>query len=81
MFCSGCEHYVRECPVAAQYLQQGKIAKNDAGKLVLPDGRYVPRNVPGRNMQERVDKISAITGEPHAMETRDVGRVQGCVLE
>ena len=50
MFCSARDHYIKDCPVAAQYLQQGKVARNDAGRLVLPDGRYVPRSTPGRNM-------------------------------
>ena len=62
MFCSGRDHYVRDCPVAAQYLQQGKVAKNDVGKLVLPDGRYVARSIPGRNMRERIDNLLASSG-------------------
>ncbi|KAF9643508.1 hypothetical protein BDM02DRAFT_3063851, partial [Thelephora ganbajun] len=54
MFCSGQGHYVRDCPVAAQYLQQGKVIRNGYGKLSLPDGRYIPRNIPGKNMRERL---------------------------
>ena len=62
MFCSGRDHYVRDCPIASQYLQQGKVVRNDVGRLVLPDGRYVPRSTPGRNMRERVDNLRASSG-------------------
>ena len=55
MFCSSPEHFARECSVVAKYIQQRKIIRNGHGKLSLPDGNYPSRNVPGRNMRERVD--------------------------
>ncbi|KAF9642196.1 hypothetical protein BDM02DRAFT_3073701, partial [Thelephora ganbajun] len=54
MFCSGQGHYVRNCPIAAQYLQQGKVIRNGYGKLLLPNSRYIPRNIPSKNMRERL---------------------------
>jgi hypothetical protein len=62
MFCSAQDHFVRNCPVASQYLQQGKVIRNDYGKLSLPDGTYVPRNVPGKNMRERLDNFWTAQG-------------------
>ena len=67
MFCSGTDHFVRECPVAAQYLQQGKAIRNEYGRISLPDGSYPPRNTPGRNMRERLDNYwAAILGQDGA---------------
>ncbi|KAF9642009.1 hypothetical protein BDM02DRAFT_3106174 [Thelephora ganbajun] len=42
MFCSGQGHYVHDCPIAAQYLQQGKVIRNRYRKLLLPNGHYIP---------------------------------------
>ncbi len=55
MFCSSPDHFVKDCPTATQYLRQGKIIRNDEGRLSLPDGRYPSRAIQGRNMRERVD--------------------------
>ena len=55
MFCSAPDHYVKDCPIANQYLRQGKLIRNDERRLALPDGRYPSRAIPGRNMRERVD--------------------------
>ena len=55
IFCSAPDHYMRNCPVATQYLQQGKVIRNAYGKLTLPDGSFPPRSIPGKNMRERVD--------------------------
>ena len=57
VFCSAPEHYVRDCPVAAEYHKQGMLIKNEYGRIVLPDGRYPPRNIPGKNMKERIDRF------------------------
>ena len=73
MFCGGLGHYVRDCPVAAQYIQHGKIVWNNENKLVLPDGRFVPRNLPGNTMRERVDYYLSPQGQ------RELGRNQDYV--
>jgi hypothetical protein len=59
MFCSSPDHYVRECPVAHQYIGEGKVRRNQAGKIVLPNGDFVPRWGPGQNMRERVDQLQS----------------------
>ena len=64
MFCSARDHYLRECPVVTQYIQAGKVVRNEAGRLTLPDGRYLPRIVSGANMRERFDKYYLTDGFP-----------------
>ena len=70
MFCGGVDHYIRDCQVAAQYIQQGKIARNHENKLVLPDGHFVPRSLPGNTMWEHVDHYLSLQGQ------REYGRNQ-----
>ena len=73
MFCGGLGHYVCDCPVAAQYIQHGKIARNNENKLVLPDGRFVPWNLSGNTMRECVDYYLSLQGQ------RELGRNQDYV--
>ena len=54
-FCSSPVHLIRDCPIVSEYHRQGRIMRNEYGKIILPDGRLPPRNGPGRNLQERVD--------------------------
>ena len=58
-FCSTPGHLIRECPIASQYLRQGKITRNSLGRFTLPNGRYPSHQVPGRNLQERIDYFQA----------------------
>jgi hypothetical protein len=55
-FCSALDHHFLFCPVALQYIQQGKIIEDKrSGKLLLPNGLSITYGSPGRNLQERVD--------------------------
>ncbi|KAJ7048551.1 hypothetical protein C8F01DRAFT_1267051 [Mycena amicta] len=54
--CAYCEkpgHYIRECPDVTEDEKGGILKKNEEGRLVLPNGRYVPRNTEGKSMKER----------------------------
>ena len=53
--CGG-EHYIRECSVVDEYIKQGKCRRNIDGKVVLSTGAYVPREIPGTLLQERIDE-------------------------
>ena len=55
IFCGDEEHYVRDCHIVEKYIQQNKLARNASGKLVLPDGRYPPRSIPGILLRDRID--------------------------
>ncbi|KAJ7157403.1 hypothetical protein C8R46DRAFT_909706 [Mycena filopes] len=55
-FCSGQGHFVRECTVAAEFIRTGKCFRNNANKIVLPNGQFIPRDVPGRNFAEKIER-------------------------
>jgi hypothetical protein len=53
--CGG-KHYIRNCPVVDEYVLAGKCRRNIEGKVVLSTGAYVPREIPGTLLQERIDE-------------------------
>jgi hypothetical protein len=55
IFCSDPEHYLSGCPCCAEYIQKGLCQKNNEGQIVLPNGNRIGRDVPGRNLRERID--------------------------
>ena len=55
-FCGGTRHFIRECEVVAEYNRTGKCKRNHEGKVVLPSGAMVPRNVPGNWLRDCVDE-------------------------
>ena len=54
-FCGG-EHFIRECPVVDEYIVAGKVRRNYEGKVVLSTGAFVPREIPGTLLSERVNE-------------------------
>jgi hypothetical protein len=52
----GCDRYIRDCPGVEEYIQQGKCRRDVTGKVVLSSGAYVPRNIPGENLRDRIDE-------------------------
>lgn len=55
VFCSAPDHRIRDCLIAVEYHRQGKVVRNEYGRIVLPDGSPPPRSGPGQNIQEKVD--------------------------
>lgn len=55
IFCSDPEHYLSNCPSAAEYMQKGLCQKNSDGQIVLTDGSRITRDMQGRNLKERID--------------------------
>jgi hypothetical protein len=55
-FCSELGHYGYNCPICAQYLTDGKICRNQEGKVVLTSGSYILRSTPGITLHNRVDE-------------------------
>jgi hypothetical protein len=53
-FCGELGHYRYNCPICAQYLTDGKIRRNQEGKVVLPSGGFVLRSIPGITLCDRV---------------------------
>ncbi len=55
-FCGGPQHYMRDCEVVEQYIRDGKIKKNEEGRIVLASGYFLPRRITGQHMKDRVDE-------------------------
>ena len=53
--CGG-EHYIRDCNVVDEYIAAGKCRRNIDGKVVLSTGAFVPREIPGTLLAERIDE-------------------------
>lgn len=54
-FC-GKDHFIRDCKLVEEYQQAGKVKRNNEGKVVLPTGAFVPREIPGNFLKERIDE-------------------------
>jgi hypothetical protein len=54
-FCGGA-HYIRECLKVEELIREGKCKRNVEGKVVLPSGSYVPRDIPGTLLSERIEE-------------------------
>jgi len=56
--CNMCgeDHYIRDCKLVDEYVQAGKCRRNIEGKVVLSTGAYVPREIPGTLLRERIDE-------------------------
>ena len=54
-FCGG-PHYIRECTKVEELIRDGKCKRNTEGKVVLPSGAYVPRDIPGTLLSERIEE-------------------------
>lgn len=54
-FCGG-PHFIRECKVVDEYVVAGKCRRNFEGKVVLSTGAFVPKEIPGTLLRERVDE-------------------------
>ena len=54
--CGGTGHFIRECKVVVEYSRAGKCKRSADGKVVLPSGAMVLRDIPGTWMRDRVDE-------------------------
>ena len=56
IFCGLTGHFISDCLTCQAYINDGKCKRNAEGKVVLPNGSFVPRSIPGRFIKERVDE-------------------------
>jgi hypothetical protein len=56
LFCGGPTCRITACPRAEEFLRTGKCIRNAEGRIVLPNGRYVPGYIQGANLGDRVDR-------------------------
>ena len=54
-FCGG-ECFIRDCKLVDEYIRAGKCRRNHEGKVVLPTGAFVPREITGNCLRERIDE-------------------------
>ena len=52
----GCETFICDCPSVNEYIQQGKCRRNHEGKVILSTGAFVPRDIPGEYLKDRIDE-------------------------
>lgn len=71
-FCSNDGHYMRECPKIEEYIQKGMCKRNQANKIVLPNGYFLPRAITGRNFIERIDKWHKMQGPETPLATANM---------
>ena len=56
ILCGG-PHFIRECTKLNELIEQGKCKRNAEGKVVLPSGAFVPRDIlPGALLSERIEE-------------------------
>src|SRR6266704_5373831 len=54
-FCSDPSHFIGRCLIIEQYCQEGKIRHNPEGKVVLSGGGFVPCNIEGQWLHDKVN--------------------------
>jgi hypothetical protein len=52
----GCDKFIRDCEGVEEYIKAGKCRRNFEGKVILSTGAYVPRDVPGEFLKDRIDE-------------------------
>jgi hypothetical protein len=52
----GKEHWIRDCEVVSEYIRAGKCRRNTDGKVVLPSGAFIPKDIPGTLLRDRFDE-------------------------
>jgi len=55
-FCDGLGHFGRECEIALDYIKKGFCLRNIEGRITLPSGAFIPRDIPGKCFKDRLDE-------------------------
>jgi hypothetical protein len=55
-FCGQTSHFIANCLVCADYITNEKCKRNLEGKIVLLNGQYTSRSIPGRYIKDRIDE-------------------------
>jgi hypothetical protein len=55
-FCGQSGHFIAQCLVCADYITNKKCKRNPEEKIILPNGQYTPRSIPGRFIKDRIDE-------------------------
>jgi gag-polyprotein putative aspartyl protease len=63
--CHGCGkpgERLANCSVIADYIKRGLCKKNDEGRIVLTNGRFIGRDLQGNTLKEKIDDWHRIQG-------------------
>jgi len=55
-FCGRPDHFIRQCPDAEEYIRCGRCRRTSEGKVALPTGSFLSRDIPGRFIKFRIDE-------------------------
>jgi len=55
-FCGLTGHFIRQCPDVLDYIRLGRCTRNAVGKITLPSGYFVSREIPGEFLKYRIDE-------------------------
>jgi hypothetical protein len=55
-FCGDEGHFIPNCDKVTEFATAGKCKRNQEGKVVLPSGSFVPRDIPGKWLMDRVNE-------------------------
>jgi Protein of unknown function (DUF4100)/Aspartyl protease len=55
IMCGG-KHSIFNCDVVEEFIKAGKCKRNHENKVVLPNGSFVSRSVPGRYLRDRIEE-------------------------
>ena len=55
-FCGEVGHFIRDSSQVAIAIAEGKVKRNFEGRVVLPNGIYVPRTIKGTWLRDRINK-------------------------
>jgi hypothetical protein len=55
-FCSQSGYFIAQCLIYADYITNERCKRNLEGKIVLPNGQYTPRSIPGRFIKDHIDE-------------------------
>jgi hypothetical protein len=55
-FCSQSGHFIAQCLVCVDYITNEKCKRNPEGKIILPNGQFTLRSIPGQFIKDRIDE-------------------------
>ncbi|SJL06608.1 uncharacterized protein ARMOST_09950 [Armillaria ostoyae] len=55
-FCGEIGHFIRECLRVEEMIKEGKCRHNIDGKIILSTGAWVPRNIQGTWLKDRIEE-------------------------
>ncbi|KAJ7121035.1 hypothetical protein C8R44DRAFT_831743 [Mycena epipterygia] len=55
-YCSDIEHFINQCQHVLTDINAGKCRRNADGRVVLPNGAFVPRTITGKDLRTRIEE-------------------------